>query len=647
MKFFLLIFLALVLNKNIFSQKNIVVIKAQKRQKKQNEVPSNSFTIKNDSIKSPSLKSHIETKSTLAKQESPKISSNDFFIPKIRGQRAQNTEIWLNEGLIYDPWTSTPISYSFNPKAFSSLTIYEGLSPSEMPSLSPFGLIQYQKNFYKSKARAGLTIGKPYGKSFWGLVQRKNIQKKNLNFGLFINFHETKGNYSYYDNKSTPFDPSNFKIRTLEHNEQKSFLIAPNLAFRYKKFSTKAYFSAYSEKRNLPNLDGLENKKNRLSNLTLLGQLELKLDLKEFSKGSLLPKNLSLISNHQNGKNTILNTQKTSKNNINTTRFSFIGSWKKKYLDLKNSFSYGLSSIDYLEEKVSHTSKRNYFELYSGYTTKFNFPLNFQNKYLVRFSNESLNQFRNKISFNYAFIVFYKKNKKNLYFQVAKSERLANLLEEFGNGQQIKASKGLEGEKNLHFELGFFSKGTHSFSSTIFCDLTHDKITFFASSFKTFKAFNINHSRILGAEFSHNYKKEEIEIYTGLSFIKNEDVSNPTKNFAIPLSPFYVSTNTITYTPQKLLFQIANRLIGPYYNDLANTIIVAPHIISDFSLGYTYKIGSSSLSAKLTLANLFNINSLTIKTTGKNERSGEIARSGFFGTPLPGRAWTLGIEAKI
>ena len=195
-KFF--VFLILIQNFSLFSKDNLVIIKGRKKQKTQTFTSSYSHSFSKDSLDSQNLDQHIQTKPNLKKEPETKVSDDDFSRPQIRGQRSISTEFWLNDGLLYNPWTALPFDYSFHGEQFSSIHIHEGLSPFLLASSNPFGIIHYKKSHYKNSTRLGLKLGSPLGQSFWGLLERKKVLKTNIDLGLFLNLHQTRGNYHYY-----------------------------------------------------------------------------------------------------------------------------------------------------------------------------------------------------------------------------------------------------------------------------------------------------------------------------------------------------------------------------------------------------------------------------------------------------------------
>lgn len=603
-----------------------------------------------ESLKDSSLKQHIENKASLSKQEDSKISGNDFIIPQIRGQRKENTEIWLDECLLYDPWTSFPISHSLNLRQFSSLDIFEGISPIDIASVSPFGLIHYKKYYFKNQTNLGVSFGKPYGKSFWALIERKKIIKTNIDFGIFTNIHQTKGAYRYYSDEGTPFNPKKSKILTLKNNKQESLLISPYLSLKTGILIFNYYSSIFQEKRELPTFTANKYKKN-ISNLTFLNQIKIKINLEKKVKSFAIPNTLKLMINHQKGHSKYNTLDKETQNKTESVRLSINNLWKKKYLELNSSLSYGVLSVANINLKEKYQPRKNYFEIYTGCKFKLISNFFFQSKYVFRYSHNNIysenKSSHKKSSHNYALVLFYKKNKKNIYLQFSESKRLPNLLEELGNGNQIKPSFNLLGEKNIHLELGGFYKNTNSFSANIFCDFTDNKIIFFPSSFNTFKAQNINKSRTLGLEISHSYNHNRLNLYSGLNLMENLDVSNQSKYYRVPHSPSYVAVNQLELLLLKYFICFSNRLTGSYYNDIANTLKVKPHIVSNISFGKTQEFKRITLLAKINLNNIFNIQALTIETVGRKKRIGKIARNEVYGNPLPGRTWTLDLEIKF
>ncbi len=643
-KIFFLIFL--ILSKQALSVKNLVIITGKKRSRIETQSPSSKGSFNADEISSTSLKSYTKTKSSLETQEGSEIKANDFILPKIRGQRQENTEIWLNDSLIYDPWLSLPIPYSFNSRQFSQVNIFEGLSPYEIASSNPFGLLQYQKNSFKDKSLVGTRFGAPFGKNFYAQVERKRFILENFSFSLFFSLHDTKGAYSYWNNEGTLFNTKNGKTETLQHNSQDSYFISPFLSYYYKEVSFNFYSFIYKEKRELPLLNNLSEEMS-LDNFSFLNHFELTWAPKKEENTTIKPEKISLTFNHQKGEKNYTSSYYKTESNSDHFRFSFMPSWKNSFFKTHSSLAYSYSQVSYLLKNELYRPERNAFDFYTAYQIKFLSPFFLENKYHLRFSKDSKKQTNRELSFSYSFSLFYKKQKGNIYFQFAQQKRLPNLLEELGDNHFISESEGLRSEKSTHLELGGKIAGKNSFMGNVFCDFSSDKIRFIPASFQKVKALNLSKTRTFGFELSHNLKTYYFDMLSGFSYFHNLDTSNQKKHTLVPLSSFYVFTNHMEIKVKEIFFHLSQRLNGPYYYDSANTILIKPHLLSDLATGYSYKIKNTLFSVKFSLNNLFDVNSLELETRGKKKNFGKIPRSEFYGIPLPGRTWAIDLEAKF
>ena len=638
-KFF--VFLMLIQNFSLFPKDNLVIIKGRKKQKTQSFTSSHSHSFSKDNLDSQNLDQHIQAKPSLKKESETKISDDDFSRPQIRGQRSRSTEFWLNDGLLYNPWTALPFDYSFHGEQFSSIHIHEGLSPFLLPSANPFGIIHYKKYHYQNSTRFGLKLGSPLGQSFWGVLERKKVLKKNIDFGLFLNLHQTRGDYKYYSENSTPFTPENGEILTLKNNEQKNFFISPYFRWKSKKLTFENYSFVFFNKRNLVNLQKEDPLKK--DSLSFLSYQSLRLKVSQ-DKKNLKPNLLGLDITEQIGDLSFKNAENKTEQNSKSFRFSLSSVWKKEKISLKSTSSYGIASFKQDKNNLKHRSNRSYFENYLGFQSRFSYPLNFEGKSLIRFSKSAEKE---DISFSYGGTLFWKEKTFLIYTQAAHVNRLPSLLEEQGNSYEIQEATDLSPEKNLHFEFGFLKKGVQTYSFVTFFDLCHDKIVFFPASFQRFKASNLTESRTFGSELSHSFSQKNFEFSSSLGLLFNLDSSDSHRTFFLPNSPFYTFSNSFSWSPGDFSFLLCNRLIGHQYKDLANTIMIDPHSITDISLSYTYKIKKTSVGIKFSLNNLFDTNSLYIQTVGSNPSFGKIARTGLYGSPVPSRTWILALEAKI
>lgn len=630
-----------------FSKKNFVVIKGKKRSRIELKNPSSGSSFRSDEIDSQTLKTHIKMKPSLRKKEGSKITASDFTLPRVRGQHQKNTEIWLGESLIYDPWLSLPTSYTFHSRQFSRVNLYEGLSPYSIPSSNPFGILQYEKKSFKNSAFLGTKIGKPFGKGLSGQIERKTFFRENTYFSFFFSLHDTKGSYSYWDGEGTFFNKKKGKISKLQHNQQNSYFIAPFFGFDHKEISVRLYSFISKEKRELPLLTN-KDQETSLSDLAFMNHLTLSWSPEAQDSTAKLDKVL-LSFNHQKGTKNYKNQNYLSENNSDHFRVSFIPSWSLPLLKLQSSLAYSHSTISYDLEKKPYTVKRNAFDFYTAYQTQFRSPFNLENKYHLRFSKDSKKSSLSELNFSYSFSLFYKKRNGHLYLQFAENKRLPNLLEELGDSYFIKPSENLRAEKTRHLEFGGKIKlgKKNTLSGALYYDHSKNQIKFLPASFGKMKALNLSQTQNLGFEITHSLETKFFDMFSGASYLYSLDSSNPRLPFLVPLSSFYVLTNHMELKVNGFFTHLSHRLNGPYYYDSANTLLVNPHLIEDLAFGYQHKLKKSTLAIKISLQNLFDVKSLGLTSEGRVKRKGRLARSEFYGMPLPGRTWTLDLEAKF
>ena len=144
-KIILSIFLFILTSQGLSFENNTVVIQGIRKNRYHLDLPSNNTILRPQSPSHYQLSEELKKNTSIKNIDTGDINPNTFSQTKIRAQDSANTEIWLDDFLIFDPNLNSPLIFDLDLQSFDRIEIYQGFSPASISSLNSFGLLKFRK----------------------------------------------------------------------------------------------------------------------------------------------------------------------------------------------------------------------------------------------------------------------------------------------------------------------------------------------------------------------------------------------------------------------------------------------------------------------------------------------------------------------
>src|SRR5690606_2043300 len=144
----------------------------------------------------------------LAMPETGRVLGGGFAVPRIRGQDARLTELWLGRLKLIEPHTGLPLVDDLDLRPFRELAAQLGATPPALPSVSPTGALELRfRPVTRRETSVGAVAGRPFGAMGWSFAKGRAATKEaSTTWRLYVRRHTTDGRYSYYDDNATPYN---------------------------------------------------------------------------------------------------------------------------------------------------------------------------------------------------------------------------------------------------------------------------------------------------------------------------------------------------------------------------------------------------------------------------------------------------------
>ncbi|MBC7659679.1 MAG: TonB-dependent receptor [Chitinophagaceae bacterium] len=595
----------------------------------------------------------LKKESSLIFTETGRIAPSGFTIPKIRAEDSKLIDVYLEDTLLQDPYSAYPLVEDLDLRAFGSMELHQGISPLDVPNINSIGTIRYRfKNTAKSTASAGLSTGSPYGLAVWGLGIQKSEGEE---FRLYARTHQTSGHYQYYSDNSTPSNPSDDTEKTRDNNDQRSHQIIPVFRKTFGAYTLQAFGWFHSSSGGIPSSSVLadsnarENSRGYLTDLSLnrtwknilvfdglnigahVGKTDDKRDTDDEDRRVLRVAKQATMAVDSNRQGVHLKTAndeirsslsfEESESAIKQTFDGYLGT------NLKRTNTVGLaglalSPIDYVLIELKHSEQHQFDK---------------NDLIAPSIGGESNRPRTHKKSVANALSLALGDFDDGVYAQVAKTERLPSLYEEYGNGSTARPNDTLNAEKITHHELGFFTRQFGlDLGASMYSDDTDDKIIFVQVFASASKALNIAKTKIRGYDGTLGWHGKSTSLSFKISdFGAFDTTRNPKKRLpGIPDRIF------VTEWREQWLGSVSSYFTARYrsliYRDTSNSVKLPGAFIYDLNTDYKF----ASYEIGLALRNLLNTQDVEISS---GTIKGRTAYSDFAGAPLPGRQWVVSL----
>ncbi len=600
------------------------------------------------------IATQLKRESSLTFAETGRISPSGFVIPKIRGQDSKLTDLYLEDTLLQDPYSGMPLIDDLDLRAFGSLELHQGISPVTVPNLNPIGTLRYRLSHEaKSRSSIGLSIGSPYGNSLWSLMIHKK-EKRELR--LYARTHQTTGHYRYYSDESTPYNSRDDKFKIRTNNDQRSQQIIPVYRESWGPYSLQALAWIHKTERGIASGSMILDSAAREKNQGFLGDIALERVWAGLPFAETVQLDIHLA--HTDDKRNTIDPQRIVLNSARRSTMEVISDRQGAHLkaDLERtrillSYEKSVSKIDqtYEENVGTGLTRSNGVGIVGLAFTPWD-------RLLVEFKHSEQRQSdqtdeRTKIileeeadqakahkssradAVSFAFGDF----NNGIYGQFARSGRLPSLLEEFGNGSELRPNNTLKPELLFHREAGAFTKALGlDLGIAAYLDQTGEKIVFVPILANASKALNVAKTNINGYDASIGWHGANARLSLKGSNLEAYDTSRAQKKILPGIPVHLVVAEWRQQWTETSSTYFTGRYRSAIFRDQGNSLKLPGSVIFDMNFDHSYKNYEIGLAVK----NLSDITNVAIDSGPSKGRTG---LSDYAGSPLPGRQWVLSL----
>ena len=616
---------------------------------------------------------HLRNEANLTVPDTGRINASGFSLPRVRGQDARFTEVYLDGIRIQDPYVGFPFIDDLDLRAFGEMSIYVGNPPPSIPTISPNGAIAYRM-FTPAKRRhqAGVLAGRPYGSAIWALTRHHS--DNGFDMRIYGRQHSTSGQYSYYDDNATPYNKDDDRYSNRQHADRRGRQLLPTLSWQKDGHKVTGLLLWNDAKTSLPaRLSGAESFAREYSRHRV-GRLSYSYDAN--SATIVVPASIGLELGRYDDDvevvdptGIVLGSSKSSARRLLSSSAAINAKWQFQLLKNESTLYLRGESTDTKinasgRSGVDFSIMRAQRHLYAGADLPWGWDLKAEVKGMVTQQLDNLSDRQTidtikpasqsrmtKLQGSSAGLAWQPEN-FTLYGQVARVKRPPTLLEKFGDGALILDNPNLVPETTLHRELGIQWRVPDlaavlspleqlSLRMAMFRDDTRDRIVLLPSIAQTLKAQNAVRTQISGVEVAGDVTAGTTTLAAGYANMLPIDQSIPIRSRAVPGIASHVATATLSQAISDLTLRWATRYQSQVWRDAENSIAVPGYIIHDATVDAKW----SFVSIGFGVFNVTNQRRLAIEAAKTKANTGYTSYSDYAGMPLPGRQWRLSLSA--
>ncbi|MFW7381432.1 MAG: TonB-dependent receptor [Oligoflexus sp.] len=624
------------------------------------------------------VKNHLQQESSFLLEETSRISSTGFAVPRVRGQSVELTEVYLEDIHLFDAYSGLPLFAELDLRAFGALEITKGLPPAMLNSLNPIGALRYRLLPQQGQLTAiGLDFGEPYGQSLWARRQHRLLSSvtHDLDLRLFGRWHQSSGRFPFYDHRGTPYNEADDHLAIRQQNARNSWQVLPILSGTGEHDRWHLISWAQQIEQEQP---GLNTRRQSLARENLafdLQALAWQRDLQH--KNRLLPQRLSLQIRRESQSrqffdptSLFLGTATESQIRMlqwhlsaSTEWFSALfnsyhkweGQLAKAQINLANNADLDLQ-MERVRKQVYWGGLWPLFEKFA-LTHKWSqawhedeFPKQNPSQQAVQGRQGRRQQTARSHGFGFSWQLL---EGSKVYGQMSEYDRPPTVLEEFGNGGGVAGNPDLKPEELQHYELGLQWQNSSASIQAFFAgftDETKNKIVFVPRYENALVAMNLARTEVKGMEFGvHWFPLAAWQFSLMTTHLQARNTTNPLLPLKIPGIPDQTATASIGWQGRLLNMNLQARRQGEFFRDHLNGRRVPAYVLYDLGGDLCFSCSEQQAKGDWQFAwqiyNLTNVRSLSVMSQGAElSQAGRIPLSSFDGAPQPGRHYKLSIS---
>lgn len=670
------------------AEPNRVIVRGRRPDQVRMEHPGSGLRFHPNGGSQDDLDAHLRRTAALNVLPHDKPAPFGFSVPRIRGQDARFSQVFIDDLALSDPWSSLPLAEELDLPAFSSVEITSGAAPFALPAIASRGALRFGlfDEDGVSQKFAGSRITDPRGHVTW-------LGSASPDSRLYARQSSSRGNYRYYDDAGTPLNHADDHVVRRENNDRASRFFLPAMQWRRGDVSVRAFGLWNEANQGLPPIvaksSGGDGAHARQKTWLRAGRIALTRFLSEQDEVRIATGVVSDIRSVKDPAADVLITAGDDRREILTRNGSL--EWKGRCLsedvickltgvadrsDVKVRGGSGGDVFDQLHDEPGYVafrrdSGRGVFALQSAEGVFL--PGVVEAKVDAGVARDSSSQGERSGSstakpsgFSFAWGAS-PVSVIRPYMQIAREIRPPGLMETFGDGARIHPANDLKAERIDHVEVGFdLAAIDESLESHVaaFGDRREHAIVIVPSSISSYRAVNLDDpSLVAGVETDVAWSFALLppgESRLGVSWVFFYSDSGAGSNsggerLAVPGVPRDEGAISLMQPLWRRPWRaVAGRWTarrrGQVYRDVANDIVLPPWWTHDAALDFRWQQNSGiakdiRLVGGLAITNVFDQMAVTWQTSSGS--AGKTGYSDLWGVPLPGRAVVASLGAEF
>lgn len=596
--------------------------------------------------------------------ETGRVSASGFAVPRIRGQDARLTEIYVEDELLQDPYSGLPLVDELDVRAFGELAYHIGTTPIDLATTNPVGTLRYRlRPLTAPSLKVGSTIGQPYGSAGW-LAAGSPAGATGIETRLYMRQHQTSGHFAYHDDHGTPYNTDDDTTEIRSGNDRRSAQALPQVSYKSGRTTARLFAVLGEGTAGLPGADRLHSARQTAHNQLVSMQVKQVLGSGPLSSEMSLRIHGSTRDDERrtnDPSHAILVTKGDAALKVDSRKGGATYTWDGERHALRvtadDEHANVLSTADHITEIQV---RREVQSLYAGVDMR---PtpssmLEVKGRALVIADRRvkgagdwvlnapTENQVTTKAQ-GTSVAASQRIGAADFYAQFARHLRPPSLLEAFGDGGAVRGSPALTPETILHREIGTTVRTAagHRQSLAIFQDDITNRIVLLPVLANTLRAKNLETTRIQGLESRTDLVFENTRVSLGLTRLIPRNLTGQ-RNTVLPSIAERYAAIGVEQDVADVTLRAASRYQSQVFRDTGNSIIVPAYAVHDLGADIHISMAKSRLDLGLSILNVTDVRRLEVKAPGSAKNKGATAFSDVDGYPLPGRQWRLSVAAS-
>ena len=656
---------------------NVIVIEGVRREFQRSHRAGQSLVMRHTDETRFEAKSLLKNEANLSLPDTGKTTASGFTVPRVRGQDARLTEVFIEGLRVQDPYAGYPVIDDLDLRACGEMAIYVGTTPPALPTVNSNGVLAYRLVERQHRPRqVGLTVGKPYGTAAWALFHRDASDDHSApkRVRIYAREHWTRGEFSYYDDNLTPYNAADDRYSTRRHADRHARQVLPSFAWAQGAHRLTGVSLWNDSQSSVPaRMSGVdsqarEHDSHRLGRFAYRYQFDTQNPFVPYQAGvevGIYDDDLEL----KDPTGAVLGFVQTNRRQLDSRLAAANITWQTMPADRPASL-YLRGETQQTQIKatsgvvVDYRLQRRQQTLYAGAEVPIPRNLLIELKSQISGQEDALDQGdalrtamvprdadRNGILRGSSVAAAWQSGVWNLYAQLARNERGPTLLEGFGDGALVRDNPGLRPERLLHREVGSQWRKSElhrlvralAFRSAIFQSDSRDRIVLLPSVGQTLRAQNISDTQIRGFEVGGEATLDRYTMTLGYAHLIPRDQSIAGRIRQIPGVPTDVATGSLTLNLTPCTLRWATRYQSQVWRDSENAIAVPGYLIHDATIDTQY----SRFALGVAVYNVANRQKSEIRAVETKANRGYTSYGDYAGMPLPGRQLRLSLSAEM